>query len=171
VTTDNGQEADPSKEMTAAEIIAAETAEVDDDKKPSAEPVRVLIVDDSLTIRAMLSQIIDQDEHFRLVGAVASADEARSRLAFNPPDVMLLDLVMPGKGGLEFLSEVMATEPLPIVIASSQVNYAGKMHDEVLRRGAVACVPKGSITRDTPGFLKTLRQAAKRKVKAKPLPE
>lgn len=68
---------------------------------------RLLVVDDSATIRAMIAQIFEQQPDIRVVGYVKSADEAARALEDLFPDVMTLDITMPGVDGLTFLAQVM----------------------------------------------------------------
>ena len=67
---------------------------------------RVLVVDDSAAMRALFSDILDESKNVQVVGTAANADEARSLIAELRPNVLTLDVEMPGMSGIEFLEEI-----------------------------------------------------------------
>ena len=71
------------------------------------DPVRVMIVDDSLTVRTVFSRMIKQERDMSILATANSAESGLAELAKAAPDVMLLDLEMPGMGGLEALPRIM----------------------------------------------------------------
>ncbi len=80
--------------------------------------IKVLIVDDSKTIRTLLSSIIETSANMEVVGQAADAFEAESlRLRLNP-DVITLDIHMPDKDGVTYLEEILSKEPVPVVMVS-----------------------------------------------------
>src|SRR3546814_3527766 len=80
---------------------------------------RVLVVDDSITMRALFTDVLERSSGISVVGAAANADEARDMIAELKPDVLTLDVEMPGKSGLEFLEELMESKPMPVVMLST----------------------------------------------------
>ena len=80
---------------------------------------RVLVVDDSAAMRALFSDILDEAKNVRVVGVAANAGAARDQIAELKPNVITLDVEMPGMSGIEFLAEIMETNPLPVVMLSS----------------------------------------------------
>ena len=68
---------------------------------PGADPVRVLVVDDSPTVRAVFARLIGEEADLELAAAEDSAERALATLLQSAPDVILLDLDMPGMGGLD----------------------------------------------------------------------
>lgn len=120
--------------------------------------VRVLIIDDSLTIRAMLEHVISTDNGCDVVGVAADADTAMRMMSSNRPDVMTLDLMMPGIDGLQFLHDIDGVRHPPVVIVSSQ----GKTDicAAALKAGAVACFDKAGLLANVPLFLRKLKKAA-----------
>jgi two-component system LytT family response regulator len=76
--------------------------------------VRALIVDDEELGRRMLRSLLASDDEVQVVGEAASADEARRRISEQRPDLVFMDIEMPGGSGLELLQEL--SEPVPYVI-------------------------------------------------------
>lgn len=103
---------------------------------------RVLIVDDSASMRQLLRQSISADPRLTVVGEAANADEARQMMCQCTPDVLTLDAEMPGKSGLEFLDELMTYRPTPVVMFSSWIPRGSELGLEALSLGAVACLEK-----------------------------
>lgn len=104
--------------------------------------VRVLVVDDSAAMRALFCDILDNAKGVSVCGVAKNADEAREQLAKLRPDVLTLDVEMPGKSGMEFLEEVMATAPLPVIMLSSITQAGTGTARRALELGAVYCFPK-----------------------------
>jgi len=104
--------------------------------------VRVLVVDDSAAMRALFCDILDNAKGVTVCGTAKNADEARDRLDELKPDVLTLDVEMPGKSGMEFLEEVMATRPMPVIMLSSITQAGTGTARRALELGAVHCFPK-----------------------------
>ena len=104
--------------------------------------VRVLVVDDSAAMRALFCDILDNAKGVTVCGTAKNADEARDQLEKLRPDVLTLDVEMPGKSGMEFLEEVMATRPLPVIMLSSITQAGTGTARRALELGAVHCFPK-----------------------------
>lgn len=105
--------------------------------------IRVLVVEDSLVVRELLCHIIGQDSRLEVAAAVASAEEALRILGSLKPDVISLDIRLPGMNGLDATLEIMATQPTPIVvvaanIACDELNIAMN----ALKAGALTVVEK-----------------------------
>jgi chemotaxis response regulator CheB len=128
--------------------------------------VRVLVVDDSLTIRAMIEQVLDNDPEIDVVGTAADADEAWDLLCRLGPDVVTLDVTMPGLDGLRFLSDVMARQPTPVVMVSSATGPGCEQRDEALRRGAFACFGKNHILSASGTLVRMVKDAARGSTRA-----
>lgn len=102
--------------------------------------IRLMIVDDSIVFRSWLMQNLGADPRFEVVGYAVNALDAKNKLPVLNPDIMTLDIEMPGMTGLEFLKEVLPTHPVPVILVSS-LNV--KVFD-ALAAGAIDFVRKPS---------------------------
>ena len=82
-------------------------------------PIRVLICDDHALLRSGLRRLLEAEGGFEIVAEAASADEAVERLAATRPDVLLLDVVMPGRNGVEAMHDLGAASPETRVLVLS----------------------------------------------------
>ena len=103
---------------------------------------RVVVVDDSSFLRKALNRILSGDPRLEVVGTAASGEELLSGLDDWAPDVITLDLEMPGMGGLRALDQVMARRPTPVVILSSYSERNAPLTIEALHRGALDFIDK-----------------------------
>lgn len=108
----------------------------------SMNDARVLVVDDSAAMRALFSDLLDQARNVQVVGTAANANEARDQIAALRPNVITLDVEMPGMSGIEFLEEIMTTNPLPVVMLSSLTQTGTEISLKAYELGAVECFPK-----------------------------
>lgn len=103
---------------------------------------KVLVIDDSITMRALFTNALERNKGLVVVGSANGADEAREMIAELKPDVLTLDVEMPGKNGLEFLEEIMETKPMPVVMLSTLTQKGSDVTIRALELGAVDCLPK-----------------------------
>ena len=103
---------------------------------------RVLVVDDSAAMRALFCDVLEQCKNVRVVGTAANAAEARDQIAELMPNVVTLDVEMPGMSGIDFLEEIMNTRPLPVVMLSSLTQSGTETSLRAFELGAVECFPK-----------------------------
>jgi len=127
--------------------------------------IRVLIVDDSLTMRAILMSRLSEEPDIAVIGTAANAMEARELIKQFNPDVVTLDIEMPGMNGLDFLEKIMTLRPTPVIVVSGSTQEGNEVTARALALGAVDCYAKsdrnGGLTLDDSGALATLiRQAA-----------
>jgi two-component system chemotaxis response regulator CheB len=112
-------------------------------------PTKVLVVDDSLTMRALISGALERIPNVEVVGLADGADEARTLAASLHPDVMTLDVEMPGMSGLEYLAELMEQRPMPVIMFSTRTDAGAADSVEALRLGAIDCFPKPRVASPT----------------------
>ena len=108
-------------------------------------PVRVLVVDDSATMRGLISASLADDPGIEVVGQASDPLEARQAIKALNPDVMTLDVEMPKMDGLEFLEKVMRLRPFPVVMISSLTARGAAATIRAMELGAVDCIGKPSI--------------------------
>lgn len=105
-------------------------------------PIKVLIVDDSATARAVLTDILSSDPMIEVVGTASDAYVARDKIVELRPDVICLDVEMPRMDGITFLKRLMHYMPLPVIMVSSLTQSGAKTTLDALEAGAVDFVPK-----------------------------
>jgi two-component system, chemotaxis family, protein-glutamate methylesterase/glutaminase len=133
--------------------------------------IRVLIVDDSPTMRALLRLMLERESDIEIVGAAANAVEARGLIRELNPDVVTLDIEMPGMNGLEFLDKIMRLRPMPVIIVSSLTREGTSTTVRALELGAVNCYAKPTgvatdlVTADGGRLANLIREAAQVKVR------
>lgn len=88
-----------------------------------ATELRVLIVDDSATIRVRLAELLGEIEKIEVVGEAANAGEGLEMARRLRPDVVTLDVRMPGQSGLEVIGQIKQLEPSPTVIVLTNFPY------------------------------------------------
>ena len=108
-------------------------------------PIRVLVVDDSPTMRQLVTRALQADGDIEVAGTAASALEARELIKQLNPDVMTLDVEMPEMDGLSFLERVMRLRPMPVVMVSTLTAQGTETAISALALGAVDCVVKPSV--------------------------
>lgn len=110
------------------------------------EPVKVLIVDDSASARMMLRRIIETDPSLQVSGMAQDAYAAARIMRSELPDVILLDLEMPGIDGMTFLRRIMQQHPLPVVICSTLTEEGSRRSVEAMEAGAVDVIRKPALS-------------------------
>ncbi|MEO8360937.1 MAG: chemotaxis response regulator protein-glutamate methylesterase [Vicinamibacteria bacterium] len=103
--------------------------------------IDVLVVDDSALVRQTLKELLERSGEFSVAFA-ADPFIAERRIAIKRPQVIVLDIEMPGMDGLTFLTRLMATDPIPVVICSARAGEDAAVAIEALARGAIDVLPK-----------------------------
>ena len=103
--------------------------------------IRVLVVDDSAFVRKVVTQMLSRSPFIEVVGVARDGEEALQLVERHQPDVVTLDLMMPGMGGVEFLRRQMERRPLPVVVCSI-AHESGELALEAFEAGAVEFVQK-----------------------------
>ncbi len=117
--------------------------------------IRVLIVDDSASVRTTLSDIISADPELEVMATAADPYVAVERIRQEVPDVMFLDIELPRMDGITFLKKIMSQRPIPVVICSSLAQDGSDAFMQALEAGAVDVVAKPRV--DTAQFLQESR--------------
>jgi two-component system, chemotaxis family, protein-glutamate methylesterase/glutaminase len=109
--------------------------------------IRVLVVDDSVVIRKVLNEALASDPEIEVVGTAAGGNIALSKIPLVNPDLITLDVEMPGMSGLETLIAIRQLYPkLPVIMFSTLTERGAATTLEALSLGASDCVtkPQGS---------------------------
>ncbi|KZN68892.1 protein-glutamate methylesterase/protein-glutamine glutaminase [Pseudoalteromonas luteoviolacea] len=104
--------------------------------------IKVLIVDDSPLLRAVLKAVLEQAGDIQVVGAAKDPYEARDMIKATQPDVLTLDIEMPKMNGLSFLKNLMRLRPMPVVMLSTLTQKGSPETLEALEVGAVDFIAK-----------------------------
>ncbi|MBI5162946.1 MAG: chemotaxis response regulator protein-glutamate methylesterase [Magnetospirillum sp.] len=107
--------------------------------------VRVLIVDDSASVRQTLSAILSEDPMIEVIGTAADPYVAARHIAQEIPDVITLDVEMPRMDGITFLRKLMAQRPMPVVMCSSLTEEGTETLLQAMDAGAVDVILKPRV--------------------------
>ena len=112
--------------------------------------ITVLIIDDSALMRRELTRIINSHDDLMVVGAAMDAEDGLSMIAELDPDVVTIDVNLPGMDGIACLQHIMITSPRPCVMISGHTRKDSLEAFEALELGAVDFIekPSGEISRN-----------------------
>jgi len=125
------------------------------EKKLMEKKLKVLVVDDDLVIRTLLSRIISSSPRFEVVGTAVDAFDARDKIINLQPDLMTLDIEMPKIDGVTFLRKVMTHHPVPTIIISSLAHGGSAAAIAAMEAGAADAMPKPVM--DRPGAVELFK--------------
>lgn len=109
------------------------------------QKISVLVVDDSALMRQLLSKMIDQSKDLMVVGTAADANQAREKIKKFNPQVITLDVHMPGMDGIVFLEKLMRLHPMPVVMVSAYTQSGSETTLKALELGAVDFIGKPQL--------------------------
>jgi two-component system, chemotaxis family, protein-glutamate methylesterase/glutaminase len=143
------------------------------------KPIRVMIVDDSATVRQVLTTVLNAEHDIEVIGSAPDPLFALDKMNRDWPDVIVLDVEMPRMDGITFLKKLMAQRPTPVVICSTLTEKGAETTMQALAAGAVAIVTKPRIglkqflvdsAEDVVGAVRAAANANVRRLTAAPLP-
>lgn len=134
------------------------------------QPARAVIVDDSALMRKKLREILEADGRVQVVATAGDGESAVRLVAELRPDVVTMDLEMPGQGGLWAIREIMRRTPVPVVVVSSLAKPQAEATIQALLAGAVACVakPSGACSPDIEKEAEHIRREVAAALRARP---
>ena len=135
----------------------------------SRHSIRVVVIDDDRVMRSVISAALESDPDIEVVGKAANATEGRNAIRALDPDVVTLDIMLPDIDGLTFLSDIMQSHPMPVVMISG---LTGEGTDETIRAleaGAVEWFEKPSpgSTQSFPDLPEVIKAAAAARIRAR----
>ena len=108
----------------------------------SVSDIKVLIVDDSAVVRKILTHELNKYQGVQVVGTAPDPYIAREKILELNPDVLTLDIEMPGMDGITFLQKLMKSRPMPVIVFSSLTHKSSKTAMAALDAGAVDVISK-----------------------------
>src|SRR5688572_12574705 len=111
--------------------------------------IRVLIVDDSALMREVICDLLAGLPDIIVAGVARDGHDALVKAAELRPDIITLDVQMPGMDGLATLDAILAQNPVPVLMVSALTQRAAEVTLQALDRGAVDCLAKPENVRTT----------------------
>ncbi len=108
----------------------------------SKQMIRTIVIDDSAFIRRLLADILDSAPDIEVVATAVDVQDARQKIKQHNPDVVTLDIEMPGMDGIAFLEKIMTLRPMPVVMVSTLTKKGAEATLRCLEIGAVDYIPK-----------------------------
>src|SRR4030081_1415953 len=106
------------------------------------KPLRVLVVDDSALMRKLIPKILERDDSIQVVGTAMDGNFGLKKIEELAPQVITLDLEMPGMNGIDTLKEIMRRWRLPVIVVSSHSTTGAAITLKALGLGAFDFVAK-----------------------------
>jgi len=133
--------------------------------------IKVLVVDDSLVMRKAISRMLSKDSSIEVVGSAVDGRDALEKVELLKPDVITMDVEMPVMNGIEALKQIMAKDPIPVIIMSALTREGAEITMEALHLGACDFVTKdfgnlgGSLAAKEAEVIMKIKNVAKNKVR------
>jgi len=127
------------------------------------EKTKVLVVDDSAFMRKIISEMLKEDSDIEVIGTAKDGKEALKYTIENSPDVITMDIEMPGLNGLQTLKYIMQEKPTPVIMLSAYTQKGADITMQALENGAFdfVCKPSGEISVDIKKIQKELIEKIK----------
>ncbi len=112
--------------------------------------IRVLVVDDSAFMRKIIPDMLNEDSSIEVIATAKDGKDAFKKVMELKPDVVTLDVEMPGMDGLQTLGYIMSEQPTPVIMLSAYTPQGAETTIKSLQYGAVdfVCKPSGEISLD-----------------------
>ncbi len=110
-----------------------------------SQKIKVLVVDDSASVRQALKEILESDSQIEVISVASDPYVAVERIKAEVPDVITLDIEMPRMDGLTFLEKIMTQHPIPVVICSTLAGSGSDTALAALEKGAVEIITKPKL--------------------------
>ena len=111
---------------------------------------RVLICEDSRTFAAALKQTLERGGEIEVIGIRTTAEAAIADLSRLEPDLLTMDIELPGMSGLEAVEQIMSVRPTPILVLSSHVDPSSDTAAAALAAGALDAIAKSDLPLTAP---------------------
>ncbi len=108
--------------------------------------IKVLVVDDSPLVRKIASDILNSDPEIEVIATASNAEFAINKVKKLKPDVVTMDIEMPGMGGLKAIQKIMSENPVPIIVLSAFAKKGAELTIQALESGAVDFIAKPSVS-------------------------
>ncbi len=128
--------------------------------------IRVMVVDDSMVARSMIIRGLSAHPRLEVVGFAINTLDAKNKIPQCRPDVVTMDVEMPGQSGTDFLKQYLPNNPIPVILVSS---LDLKVFD-ALAVGAIDFVRKPDDQQSSEAFLSALAQKVVMAATARPRP-
>lgn len=138
--------------------------------------IKVLVVDDSAFMRLAITKMLDGEEDIAVCGTARNGEEAVLKVQQLSPDVVTMDVEMPGMGGLEAVREIAASCDVPVIMVSALTKEGAETTFRALELGAVDFIPKpdsayvkiSDVARDLVAKVRVFAQRGARRAIARP---